>query len=198
MELAEVKQLIDSGKVEYVKIGSPDIEGVYRGKRIAAQHFLHSIEEGFAQCDVLFGWDIAENVLPNLKFSNWEHGFSDIVMKPDLATFAIVPWEEHVASCVCDLWTEQGEPVTISPRYVLNKVVQRARALGFETYAAAELEFRFFRETMVSLRDKDYGPNLLPLNPGFNCYSISQASADESHSLCRATRPSSRGRSEIP
>ena len=88
MDLAEVKQLIDSGTVEYVKIGSPDIEGVYRGKRVAAQHFLHSLEEGFAQCDELIGWDIAENVLPNLTFSNWEHGFSDIVMKPDLATFA--------------------------------------------------------------------------------------------------------------
>jgi glutamine synthetase len=179
MDLSAVKQLIDSGTVEYVKIGSPDIEGVYRGKRVAAQHFLNSIAEGFAQCDVLFGWDIAENVLPNLTFSNWEHGFSDIVMKPDLATFALVPWEEHVASCVCELWTEGGEPVTISPRYVLNRVVERARAMGFETSAAAELEFRFFRETMVSLRDKDYGPNLQPLNPGFNCYSISQASADE-------------------
>jgi len=179
MDLADVKQLIDSGKVEYVKIGSPDIEGVYRGKRIAAQHFLNSIEEGFAQCDVLFGWDIAENVLPNLKFSNWEHGFSDILMKPDLSTFALVPWEENVASCVCDLWTEHGGPVTISPRYVLNRVLERARAMGFEASTAAELEFRFFRETMVSLREKDYGPNLLPLNPGFNCYSISQSSADD-------------------
>jgi glutamine synthetase len=187
MELAEVKQLIDSGRVEYVKIGSPDIEGVYRGKRVAAQHFLHSLEEGFAQCDVLFGWDIAENVLPNLKFSNWEHGFSDIVMKPDLPTFALVPWEENVASCVCELWTEDGEPVTISPRSVLNRVVERARVMGFEPMAAAELEFRFFRETMVSLREKDYGPNLQPLNPGFNCYSISQASADD-HLLGRIAR----------
>ena len=30
-----MKQLIDSGVVEYVKIGSPDIEEVYRGKRVA-------------------------------------------------------------------------------------------------------------------------------------------------------------------
>ncbi len=74
MDLAEVQHLIESGKVEYIKIGSPDIEGVYRGKRVAAKHFLNSIEDGFAQCDVIFGWDIAESVLPNLKFSNWEHG----------------------------------------------------------------------------------------------------------------------------
>ena len=187
MEIADIKHLIDQGQIEYVKIGAPDIEGVYRGKRVAAKHFLHSLEEGFGQCDVLFGWDIGEVVLPNLKFSNWERGFADIVMKPDLSTFALVPWEEHVASCVCDLWTEQGEPVSISPRYVLQRVAERARAMGFEALAAAELEFRFFRETQVSLRDKDFGPHLTPLNPGFNCYAISQASADE-HLLGRVAR----------
>jgi glutamine synthetase len=187
MELAEIKQLIEEGQIEYVKIGAADIEGVYRGKRVAATHFLNSLEEGFGQCDVLFGWDIAEVVLPTLKFSNWERGFADIVMKPDLATFALTPWEEHVATCVCDLWTEGGEPVSISPRYVLQRVAERARAMGFEALAAAELEFRFFRETQVSLRDKDFGPHLAPLNPGFNCYAISQASADE-HLLGRIAR----------
>ncbi|HLZ62183.1 MAG TPA: glutamine synthetase family protein [Ktedonosporobacter sp.] len=188
MDISAIKQLMDDGKLEYVKIGAPDMEGVYRGKRVASRFFLDSIVDGFAQCDVLFGWDIAENVLTDhLKFSNWERGFADIVMKPDLATFAPVPWEENVASCICDLWTEHGEHVTISPRYVLGTLVERARALGFEPMAAAELEFRFFRENQVSLRDKDFGPNLTPLNPGFNCYSISQASADD-HLLGRIAR----------
>src|SRR5713101_3846707 len=108
MDIATIKQLVDEGKVEYVKIGASDIEGVYRGKRVAAKHFLNSLEEGFGQCDVLFGWDIGE----------------------------VVPWEEHVASAICDLWTEHGEHVSISPRYVLQRVVERARALGYEALAA--------------------------------------------------------------
>jgi len=187
MDISRIKQLIDDGKIEYVKIGAPDIEGVYRGKRVDARYFLNSLEDGFGQCDVLFGWDIAEVVLPNLKFSNWERGFADIVMKPDLSTFELVPWEENVASCVCDLWTEHGDPVAISPRYVLRKVIERARAMGYESLAAAELEFRFFRESQASLREKDFGPNLTPLNPGNNCYSISQSSADD-HLLGRIAR----------
>ncbi len=125
--------------------------------------------------------------MPNLKVSNWERGFADIVMKPDLSTFALVPWEENVASCICDLWTEHGEPVSVSPRYVLNNVVERARAMGFEPKAASELEFRFFRENQVSVREKDFGPNLTPLNPGMNCYAISQSSADD-HLLGRIAR----------
>src|SRR6266516_1911655 len=187
MDLSDIKGLIKDGKIEFVKIGAPDIEGVFRGKRVAASHFLNTLDDGFGQCDVLFGWDIAENVLPNLKFSNWERGFADIVMRPDLSTFVMVPWEENVASCICDLWTEHGEPVIISPRYVLNNVVERARSMGYEPLAASELEFRFFRENMVSMREKDFGPNLTPLNPGFNCYAISQASADE-HLMGRIAR----------
>ena len=187
MDIAEIKRRINSREIEYVKIGTPDIEGVFRGKRVAARYFLDALEDGFAQCDVLFGWDIAENVLPNLKVSNWERGFADFVMKPDLSTFAVVPWEENVASCVCDVWTEHGEPVTVSPRYVLNKVLERARNMGYTTMAASELEFRFFREDQMSLRAKDFGPTLTPLNPGMNCYAISQASADD-HLLSRIAR----------
>ncbi|GER82245.1 glutamine synthetase [Thermogemmatispora aurantia] len=187
MELAQIEQLVRDGKLEYVKIGTPDMEGVYRGKRVDATYFLHALNDGFAQCDVLFGWDIAENVLPNLRFSNWERGFADLVMRPDLSTFALVPWEEHVASCICDLWTEAGEPVKLSPRYLLNQLVERARSLGYNVAAAAELEFRLFRESQVSLREKDFGPNLTPLNPGMNCYAISQASADD-HLLGRIAR----------
>src|SRR5947199_1837553 len=129
MDIAEIRSLIKDGKIEYVKIGAPDIEGVYRGKRVAANHFLNSLDDGFAQCDVLFGWDIGEVVLPNLQFSNWERGFADIVMKPDLATFGVDPWEDHVASAICDLWTEHGERVSIAPRSVLQRVVERARAM---------------------------------------------------------------------
>jgi len=187
MDRSEIESKINDRAIEFVKIGAPDMEGVFRGKRVSGSYFLNALDDGFAQCDVLFGWDIAENVLPNLKFSNWERGFADIVMRPDLSTFAMVPWEENVASCICDLWTEHGEPVIISPRYVLNNVVERARAMGYEPLSAAELEFRFFRENQMSLRDKDFGPDLTPLNPGMNCYAISQASADD-HLLGRIAR----------
>lgn len=179
MQPVDVQQLIEDGNIDYIKLGVPDIDGVLRGKRVAARFFLDSLADGFAQSDVLFGWDIAENVLPNLKVSNWERGFGDFVMVPDLSTFALVPWESRVASCIGDLRTEQGEPVTVSPRYILRCLVERARTLGFEPMAAAELEMRIFREDQVSLREKDFGPDLTPLNPGTNCYAISHLAADE-------------------
>ena len=179
MNITDIKRLIDEGKVEYIKIGTPDIDGIFRGKRVVAPYFLDGLEDGFAQSAVLFGWDIAENVLPHIKEQSWQTVFGDFIMEPDLTTFALVPWEDCVASCICDLRAEQGGPITVSPRYILRQLVERAHSLGYEPVAAAELEMRFFRENQVSLREKDFGPNLTPLNPGTNCYVISHATADD-------------------
>jgi glutamine synthetase len=179
MDSAAIKQLVEEGKVAYIKIGTPDIDGVFRGKRVAAPYFLEGLTDGFAQSAVLFGWDIAENVLPYFKEQSWESVFGDFIMVPDLATFALVPWEERVASCISDLRAERGGPIHVSPRYILRQLVERARSLGYEPMAAAELEMRFFRENQVSLREKDFGPSLTPLNPGTNCYVISHATADD-------------------
>jgi glutamine synthetase len=179
MNIADIKQLIEEGKVEYIKIGTPDINGVFCGKRVAAPSFLDGLDDGFAQSAVLFGWDIAETVLPHIKEQSWQTVFSDFMMEPDLTTFALVPWEDRVASCICNLRAEQGGSIKISPRYILQQLVERARSLGYEPMAAAELEMRFFREDQVSLREKDFGPNLTPLNPGQNCYVISHMTTDD-------------------
>ncbi len=179
MDLQTVGRIMEEQKVKTVKVGGADLDGVFRGKRVLKEHFLeHAAQGGFPQCDVLFGWDIRDEVIGVLPFSNWETGFADIVMKPDLATFAVVPWEEGSASVICDFFTESGEPLPVAPRHVLRRVVERANAAGFRPYMAAELEVRFFREDQASLKAKDY-TGLEPLSPGLNCYSIHHASVDE-------------------
>ncbi|HZP56674.1 MAG TPA: glutamine synthetase family protein [Dehalococcoidia bacterium] len=176
----DVARLIEEHRVETVRIGTPDMDGVYRGKRLTAGQFLEGLGSGFAQCDVLFGWDIAEEIITGapLRWGSADTGFADVILRPDLATFRIVPWEPQSAAVVCDVFDEHGEPLPIAPRTVLRGVIARARGLGFEPMTAAEFEFRLFREDQESLRAKDY-TGLRPLNPGLNCYSVSHASIDE-------------------
>jgi glutamine synthetase len=179
MDIDTVARLIEERGVETVKLGGPDMDGVYRGKRVLADHFLRHLDgEGFPQCDVIFGWDIQEQVIGDLPFSSWQTGFADILMRPDLSTFALVPWEEGVASVVCDFYTEHGELVEVSPRYVLRRVAERAAAAGIRSFSAAEIEVRFFRENQESIRAKGYS-GLQPLSPGLNCYSLHHASIDD-------------------
>ena len=96
-EQARVRSLIAEHQIDTVKIGGPDFDGVFRGKRLPADVFLAGLEHGFAQGDVLFGWDIDEQLVPGLKFTNWDSGYADLRMVPDLATFRRVPWEESQA-----------------------------------------------------------------------------------------------------
>ncbi len=181
MDTSEVTRLIESNAIETVKIGTPDLDGVFRGKRVSAKQFLAGLGgPGFAQCDVIFGWDIGEEVVTghHLAVGSADTGFADILLRPDLATFRIVPWETATAAVVCDVYDERGESVGVSPRSVLRRVIGRARAMGFDAQMAVELEFRIFREDQESLRAKSY-TGLRPLNPGFNCYWISHASIDD-------------------
>lgn len=70
---------------------------------------------------------------------------SDMYLKPDLSTFAIVPWEgdeeSRVARIICDIYTPDRKPFEGDPRYILRKQVERAEKMGYTYYVGPELEF---------------------------------------------------------
>ena len=175
---ARVQQLIEEGTVDTVKIGGPDFDGIYRGKRLPADVFLDGLERGFTQGDVLFGWDIAEDLVPGLRFTNWDTGYADLRMVPDLATFRLVPWEDRTATVIADFTTESGDPVSVAPRYILRRVLDRATQRGYTAELALELEFRIWRESQFTLREKHFS-GLTPLSPTTSCYSLHRPTGDE-------------------
>jgi glutamine synthetase len=177
-EYARIEQIIEQHNIDIVKVGGADYDGIYRGKRLPVDVFQEGIEHGYAQGDVLFGWDIAEELVPGLHFTNWDTGYADLRMRPDLATFRPVPWEEGAATVICDFITEGGEPVRVSPRYVLDRVLRRAATLGYRVELALELEFRLWREDQRSLREKNWR-DLTPLSPTTSCYSIHRSTGDD-------------------
>ena len=179
MNLQQIEQLIAEREIAVVKVGGADIDGVFRGKRILSAHFLEGCKDGgFPQCDVVFGWDIQEQLIDGLAVGSLQSGFADVVMRPDLSTFRTVPWEAGAAAVICDYLSEDGGPVSVAPRQVLRRVSERAVALGYQPRLVVELEMRLFREDQESLRAKGYR-GLQPLSPGLNCYSLHHASLDE-------------------
>ena len=73
---------------------------------------------------------------------------SDMYLKLDLTTFAIIPWEsdseESVARVICDVFLPDGSPFEGDPRQILRRQVERAKKLGFEYNVGPELEFFLF------------------------------------------------------
>ncbi len=69
---------------------------------------------------------------------------SDMLAKPDPATFAVLPWRSEspgVARMFCDILMPDGTPSYADPRWVLKRTLSRAADLGFSFYTHPEVEF---------------------------------------------------------
>ncbi|HXE10545.1 MAG TPA: glutamine synthetase family protein [Bryobacteraceae bacterium] len=168
-----VAKLRDAG-VHRVKLAATDIDGVLRGKYVSLDKFASAYNSlGF--CDVIFGWDIGDVLYDNCRYTGWHTGYPDTQARIDLSSMRMIPWEPGTAFFLMDLLTQQGEPLVISPRQVLEGVLERAKQSGFSAKFAAEYEFWLFRETPHSLREKNFH-HLTPLSPGMFGYSVLRAS----------------------
>jgi glutamine synthetase len=74
---------------------------------------------------------------------------SDMLAKPDPATFQILPWRGEgpsTARMFCDIVMPDGSPSYADPRYVLKRILAAAADKGFTFYTHPEIEFYLFRD----------------------------------------------------
>ena len=165
--------------VRKVKLGGFDVDGVLRGKYLSLEKFWGAAEGGLGFCDVIFGWDLGDQLYDNATVTGWHTGYPDVRATVDLATFRMIPWEPGTAAFLLDFEAEPGKPLAVSPRQLLKRVEDKARSMGFLVKVASEYEFFLFRETPESVRAKGYA-NLSPLSPGMFGYSWLRASENAS------------------
>jgi len=73
---------------------------------------------------------------------------SDMYLKPDPSTFVVFPWrprEGAVARLICDIYTSDDEPFIGDPRFILKKVAQEAKEIGYTMMVGPEAEFYLFQ-----------------------------------------------------
>ncbi len=73
---------------------------------------------------------------------------SDQYLYPDLNSFVVLPWQPEygkVARLICDVHNPDGTPFVGDPRGVLQRVIKRAKDMGFDTFnIGPEMEFFMF------------------------------------------------------
>jgi glutamine synthetase len=138
--LEMVEQAIQEHGVELVRFETPDLNGVSRGKTVAADHFRHYAEVGLALVSDIYCWDHECWVATGTGFGE-DMTFADLVMRPDLETFRVLPHAPGQARVICDMEYADGRPVEAAPRNVLRTVVERAAGLGLTPLMQAEYEF---------------------------------------------------------
>jgi len=76
---------------------------------------------------------------------------SDMIAMPDPNTFQILPWrpqEKAVGRMICDILVPGGKHYEGDPRYVLKRVLKRAKNMGFDHYyVGPELEYFYFKNS---------------------------------------------------
>lgn len=165
---ADAKAIINERKLTHIKVGLFDVDGVMRGKYMSKEKFFSSLDNGFAFCDVVLGWDSNDQLYDNVSYTGWHTGYPDAPVRIIPSTCRWVPFEDNMLLFIAE-FAESAE--MICPRGVLQKVITRAKEIGFDASAAFEYEFFMFNETPDSIREKNY-KNLTPITPGFFGYSM--------------------------
>ena len=118
--------------------------------------------------------------MPGYEMANWEGGYGDFGIVPDLGTLRRVPWLDRTALVLCDVLNHDGSPVVASPRQVLIAQFERAREMGYTPLMATELEFYLYKESYAEAHEKDYR-ELTPTIPYILDYHILATTMDEQY-----------------
>jgi len=155
--MKDLQDAVGAGEIDTVIVCFPDMQGRLIGKRFQAEYFLDGAHEETHGCDYLLANDIDMEPVPGYAAANWEKGYGDFVMKPDLATLRRIPWLPATALVLCDVVDHHHhDPIPHSPRGMLRNQVARLAAMGMSAYLASELEFYLFDETYESVEAKGW------------------------------------------
>ncbi len=170
---ADARRIVEERGLSHVKVGAIDIDGIMRGKYMSRDKFFSALDKGFGFCDVVLGWDSKDQLYDNATYTGWHTGYPDAPVRVIPESCRELPLEEDGL-----LFLGEFSPPaeSVCPRGTLRRVLDRARAMGFDTRAGFEYEFFVFDETPHSVREKHYR-DMRPMAPGCFGYSVLRNSA---------------------
>ncbi|HFQ93397.1 MAG TPA: glutamine synthetase, partial [Anaerolineae bacterium] len=180
LTLEELLVLVEAGDIETVAVGFTDHYGRFMGKRFDAEFFLEDVgAHGTHGCDYLLTVDMEMEPVPGYKFANWELGYGDFHLVPDLGTLRIASWLDKTALVLCDVESDKThQPVSVAPRSILRRQIERAAETGHEVMAASELEYYIFRDSYRAAAQKGHN-DLEPLGWYIEDYHMLQGAREE-------------------
>lgn len=164
----DAKKIVDERGLTHIKVGLFDNDGVMRGKYMSRDKFVSSLDNGFAFCDVVLGWDVKDQLYDNVTYTGWHTGYPDAPVRILPESCREISFEDGMLLFLGEF---ADEAETVCPRAALRRVIKRGKQMGFDAFAALEYEFFLFDETPDTAREKNF-TNLKPLTPGWFGYSM--------------------------
>src|SRR3954452_4455118 len=174
LSIEDLRKRVEDSTVDSVVAGFTDHYGRLMGKRFDAEYFLESVaSEGAHACNYLLTTDIEMQPVRGYQFANWERGYGDFHLRPDLQTLRQGTWLERTAIVHCDV-----DGVEVAPRSILKRQIAAVNAAGFSPFAASELEYYLFRTSYREAAQKRY-ESLEPIGWYLEDYNLLQGTREE-------------------
>jgi glutamine synthetase len=172
--------LVAKAEIETVLVVFTDHYGRLLGKRFDAEFFLASIvEQGAHACNYLLTTNMEMTPVAGYKYANWELGYGDFQLQPDLDTLRIASWLEKTALVICNVQDEKThQQIAVAPRSILISQAERAERSGLAVNASSELEYYLFEDSYKRAAEKNY-TNLSPVGWYIEDYHILQGTREE-------------------
>ena len=116
MEIKEIRERMKAANIDTLRIDFPDVYGICRSKMMPAKRLEELAEEGINFAQAAYALDLANDVAAGTGLG-YEIEWKDMTIKPDLNTFAVLPYLEGTARLIGNAY-RQGEPHPVDPRYV--------------------------------------------------------------------------------
>ncbi len=196
LDMDALKAKVEKGKIETVIVGFTDHYGRLVGKRFDGEFFLaEAAHHGTHGCDYLLTTDMEMEPVAGYSLANWQLGYGDFHLVPDLSTLRRCSWLAKTALVLCDVQTDADHaPVQQAPRSVLRRQLDACQQLGFDSMAASELEYYLFTDSYRKAFEKNY-QDLKPVGWYLEDYHIFQGSRTE---FFHAAARRHLGRSGVP
>lgn len=132
MTKEQILEKVKGDNVNFIQLQFTDILGIVKSLTIPAGKLEDALQFGV--------WFDGSSIEGFARIAE-----SDMFLKPDLDTYAVIPWLEsedgNTARFICDVYNANGTPFEGDPRYILKKAVEEAKQIGFEYMTGPELEF---------------------------------------------------------
>ncbi len=171
---------VQSGFIDTVLAVFGDHAGRLVGKRTDGEFFFETVlHEGTENCDYLIACDLDNTPIPGFRWASYDQGYGDMRGVVDTATIRYLPWLDRTAMVIVDLVdVDDGQPVEVSPRRILQRQVGRAGAQGFVPMIGSEIEFFLFKDAYDDANAADYR-GMTPNSPYVEDYHILQTTKEE-------------------
>ena len=173
---------VEAGEIDTIVAGFTDHYGRVHGKRFDADHFMAEVAtEGTHGCDYLLTVDMEMEPVPGYSYANWELGYGDFHMVPDLSTLRVASWLDRTALVLCDLHAPHTHDlVEVAPRSILRKQLAKAAESGYTAQGASELEYFIYLESYRQAAAAKYH-DLTPAGWYIEDYHLLQGAREEKY-----------------